>query len=281
MESRLLRYFVAVAEELNFARAAERLGMLPPPLSRAIRQLETELGVILFERTTHSVALTPAGTVLLAEARIALDALQAAGRRAQRAAAPDPKLVLAVKADGDAGLLEAILARYASEPAAVPVAVRLCGWHEQPQLLRRGEADAALVHEPFDHTGLDAETLAAETRVVALAATHPLATRDHVALADLGLRPGDLHRYLDEIRSEGRDLAQLLTLVGLGSLTPLLPASVAARYPRPGVVYRPVPDSPPAVLAIAWPQQSRSTATAALVRAAASVADSVRDRQAG
>ncbi|MGB8946829.1 MAG: LysR family transcriptional regulator, partial [Streptomyces sp.] len=105
MESRPLRYFLAVAEELNFARAAERLGISPPPLSRAIRQLETELGVILFERTTHSVALTPAGTVLLAEARIALDALQAAGRRAQRAAASDPKLVLAVKADGDAGLL--------------------------------------------------------------------------------------------------------------------------------------------------------------------------------
>lgn len=190
MESRPLRYFVAVAEELNFARAAERLGISPPPLSRAIRQLETELGVTLFERTTHSVALTPAGTTLLAEARFALDALQAAGRRAQRAAAPEPKLVLAVKADGDAGLLEGILARYASEPAAVPVAVRLCAWHEQPQLLRRGEADAALVHEPFDHTGLDTETLAAEPRVVALAATHPLATRERLTLADLGLCAG-------------------------------------------------------------------------------------------
>lgn len=226
MESRPLRYFVAVAEELNFARAAERLGISPPPLSRAIRQLETELGVTLFERTTHSVALTPAGTTLLAEARFALDALQAAGRRAQRAAAPEPKLVLAVKADGDAGLLEGILARYASEPTAVPVAVRLCAWHQQPQLLRRGEADAALVHEPFDHTGLDTETLAAEPRVVALAVTHPLATRERLTLADLGLRPGDLHRFLEEIRSEGRDLAQLLTLVGLGGL------ALAARLRR-------------------------------------------------
>ncbi|MGE6738552.1 LysR family transcriptional regulator, partial [Streptomyces sp. NPDC059900] len=147
MESRPLRYFLAVAEELNFARAAERLGISPPPLSRAIRRLETDLDVSLFERTTHSVALTPAGTVLLAEARIALDALRAAGRRAQRAAAADPQLVLAVKADGDAGLLEPILARFAGEPAALPVTVRLCGWREQPRLLLLGEADAALVHE--------------------------------------------------------------------------------------------------------------------------------------
>ncbi|MFF4487924.1 LysR family transcriptional regulator [Streptomyces sp. NPDC001544] len=281
MDSRLLRYFVAVAEELNFARAAERLGMSPPPLSRAIRQLETELGVTLLERTTHRVTLTAAGTVLLPEARFALEALEAAGRRARRAAA-EPGLVLAVKADGDGGLLEPVLARYAAEPGAVPVAVRLCDWQEQPRLLRRGEADAALVHEPFDRTGLDTETLAAEPRVVALAATSPLAARDSLALADLGLRPGELHRYIDEIRGQGRDLAQLLTLVGLGSVAPVLPASVAARYPRPGVVYRPLVDAPPCVLAIAWPQQSRSRATAALVRAAVAVtetgAEAVRER---
>src|SRR3954468_7842322 len=89
MESRPLRYFVAVAEELNFARAAERLGIAPPPLSRAIRKLEAELGITLFERTTHSVTLRPADTVLLEQGRIALDALHAATRRAQRATGPE------------------------------------------------------------------------------------------------------------------------------------------------------------------------------------------------
>ncbi|MER6426098.1 LysR family transcriptional regulator [Streptomyces sp. NPDC001137] len=279
MESRSLRYFVAVAEELNFARAAERLGISAPPLSRAIRKLEADLGVTLFERTTHSVELTPAGTVLLGEARIALDALQAAGRRAQRAAAQDAKLVLALKADGDGGLLEPILARYATEPAALPVTLRLSGWGDQARLLRQGEADAALIYEPFDHTGLDSETVTVERRLAAFPATHLLAARDHLTLADLAIpgvesgRLDGLAGYLDMIveRHGIADLPQLLTLVELGEIVTLLPESVTTRYPRPGLAYREVPDAPPATLSIAWPQQSCSTATAALVRAATSL----------
>ncbi|MYR43375.1 LysR family transcriptional regulator [Streptomyces sp. SID5910] len=276
MESRSLRYFVAVAEELNFARAAERLGISPPPLSRAIRRLEAELGVTLFERTTHQVTRTPAGDVLLTEARVALDALEAAGRRARRAAV-GPKLVLAVKADGDAGLLEPILTRYASEPGSVPVAVRLCGWQEQPGLLRGGEADASLVHAPFDGTGLDSETLVVEPRVAVLASDHPLAARDRLELADLGWSSGTVERHIDEARRGRGDLAQVLAAVSLGEAVTLLPASVAVRYPRPGIAYRPVSDAPPTELALAWPQESRSTATAALVRVAAEVAESARD----
>ncbi|MEU4766046.1 LysR family transcriptional regulator [Actinosynnema sp. NPDC023794] len=276
MESRPLRYFVAVAEELNFARAAERLGISPPPLSRTIRKLEAGLGVTLFERSTHSVALTPAGPVLLDQARIALDALRAAGRRAQRAA--EPKLVLAVKADGDAGLLETILAGYAADPASSPpVAVRLCRWGEQPALLRQGEADAALIYEPFDRTGLDAETVTVERRVAAVPTDHPLAARGHATLAELGLpiddatRLDQLHRHLDGIvaRHDVHDLPQLLKLVELGEFVALLPESVVDRYPRAGIAYLDVPDAPPATLSIASPQQSRSTAAAALVRAAA------------
>jgi DNA-binding transcriptional LysR family regulator len=276
VESRPLRYFVAVAEELNFARAAERLGIASPPLSRAIRKLESELGITLLERSTHHVALTPAGTVLLEQARMALDAVDAAGRRAQRAGSTEPKLVLAVKADTAAELLDPILSRYAADPAAEPVAIRLCSWGEHARLLREGHADAALLYEPFDHAGLDAETIHTEPYLAALAAAHPLAKRDQVSLKDLQLpditavHPGDLDRYVARVveRHDVHDLPQLLALVELGELVTLLPESVAARYPRPGLAYRPVPDAPLATLVIAWPQQSRSLATAALIRAA-------------
>src|SRR5258708_36238104 len=103
LEARQLRYFVAVAEELHFGRAAERLGMAQPPLSRAIRELEHQLGVPLLKRTTRQVTLTPAGEVLLRDARTALDAISAAGRRAQHAGEPTPRLPLALTPHNDPG----------------------------------------------------------------------------------------------------------------------------------------------------------------------------------
>ena len=89
VELRQLRYFVAVAEELHFGRAAERLHMSQSPLSRAIRELERELGLVLFVRTTRRVELTPAGTALLERARRALADIDAAVDDARRAAQPD------------------------------------------------------------------------------------------------------------------------------------------------------------------------------------------------
>src|SRR5829696_1696223 len=101
METRELRYFVAVAEELHFGRAAERLGIAQPPLSRAIKQLEQRLGVPLIERTSRRNTLTQAGEVLLHEAKKALDAVAAAARRTQRAGQETPRLTLVMKAGSD------------------------------------------------------------------------------------------------------------------------------------------------------------------------------------
>ncbi|MCO6000009.1 LysR family transcriptional regulator [Actinoallomurus rhizosphaericola] len=275
-ESRALRYFVAVAEERNFTRAAARLGIAGPALSRAIRNLETELGVRLFERSTRVVELTEPGAVLLAHARPALEALDAAVRRAVRASAPHRSVLLAVKADADGGLLEDILAATADEPDAEPVAVRLCGWREHSRLLRTGEADAALMFAPYDPGGIDVDVVAVEPRVAALPADHALAGASRIRLADLGIGPEEVDERAErDIGEHGvQDLAQLLALVGLGAAVTLLPRSVAARYPRQAVAYVPVEDCPPASLVIAWPERSRSRAVAALVRAAVAVAES-------
>src|SRR3954452_12395935 len=109
VETRELAYFVPVAEELSFVRAARRLGIAQPPLSRAIKQLERRLGVRLLERDSRGVSLTEAGRVLLREGTAVLTATAAAVRRTRRAGRPDPRLVLAMKPGGDADLLPEIL----------------------------------------------------------------------------------------------------------------------------------------------------------------------------
>src|SRR5690242_2904625 len=152
VETRELRYFVTVAEDLHFGRAAQRLGIAQPPLSRAIRQLERRLGVALLERTSRTVALTEAGAVLLREGQAALDAVDAADRRTRRAAAGQPGLVLVAKAGASSELLSKLLDAYAAEPDAIAVELLLCGPGEQERLLRDGRADVALLHRPFDST---------------------------------------------------------------------------------------------------------------------------------
>jgi DNA-binding transcriptional LysR family regulator len=283
IESRPLRYFVAVAQELNFARAAERLGIAAPPLSRAIAQLEAQLGVRLLERSTRRVELTAAGAVLLEQAQIALDALDAAARRAQRAGQPEHRLVLTLKADVDGGILDDAVAAYEREHAAVPLQIVLCGWGEQAQLLRDGRADVALVYDPYeplDEREIDHEPILREPLLAALTVDHPLATRaEPLRIADLEAthlrnRGSFLWHPREQVEvPRPRDIAQVLGLVELGQLISFLPESVTLRYQRPRLVYRPVVDAPPATLSVAWPRSSRSLATAAFVRVATAVAE--------
>nr|WP_281371513.1 LysR family transcriptional regulator [Petropleomorpha daqingensis] len=279
-----MRYFVAVAEELHFGRAAQRLGMAQPPLSRAIAQLERRLGAALLERTSRGVTLTTAGAVLLREARAALDAVDAAERRTRRAAGGAPGVVLVTKAAASAELLARLLDAYAAEPGAVPVEVLLCGPGEQERFLRDGRADVGLLHRPFDATaGLDVEELGTEGQVVLLPAGHPLTGRPSVRLADLEELPGlPAARWprRDGTYPEGpgpqvRDHAQLLQLIGLGRTSAVLPESVR-RHLRDEIAAVPVVDAPAVTTVIAWPPQSRSRAVADLVRTATRVYSSPR-----
>ncbi|MBW0117132.1 LysR family transcriptional regulator [Pseudonocardia abyssalis] len=276
METRELRYFVAVAQELHFGRAAERLGIAQPPLSRAISRLERRLGAVLLERTSRSVALTEAGAVLLREGVAALDAIEAAERRVRRAATPEAGVVLVTKAGASGELLAKLLHAYAAEPAAVAVEVLLCGIGEQGAILRDGRADVALLHRPFDTTaGLDVEELGTEGQVVALPGGHPLTGRTDVTMAEAtalpGLPmprwPGAGGRYPDGPGPEVHDHTQLMQLVALGRTAVVLPDSCRAQL-REDLVAVPVVDAPPVTTVIAWPPHSRSRAVADLVRTA-------------
>ncbi|MFI9152377.1 LysR family transcriptional regulator [Streptomyces sp. NPDC053367] len=280
METRELRYFVAVAEELHFGRAARRLGIAQPPLSRAIAGLERRLGATLLERGSRGVAaLTEAGAVLLREARAVLDAVEAAERRTRRAAltaAGRPAVVLAAKAGASGELLAKLLDAYAAEPGAVAVDVMLCGPGEQARVLRDGRADVALLHRPFDDmAGFDTEELHTEGQVAVLPAGHPLGVRPHVRLAEVtGLPDLPLPRWPrpDGSFPEGpgpqvRDHTQLTQLIALGRACAVVPESGRAGL-REGLIAVSVLDAPRVTTVIAWPPHSRSTAVAGLVRAA-------------
>ncbi|WOC11980.1 LysR family transcriptional regulator [Gordonia sp. MP11Mi] len=276
LEVRELRYFVAVAEELHFGRAAERLGIAQPPLSRAIRQIESRLGVRLFERDRRGVRLTEAGRVLTREAGAALDAMTAAARRTQRAAAPKSPLVLATKAGASHELLQSLLDATAGDPDIGPVDVMLCEVGEQAGLLRTGAADVALMHRPVDDlTRLDAEDLLTEGQVAILPAAHPLACRVQLSLAEVSDVPDlPMARWpqLDGAYPNGpgpevRTQSEIAHLVALGRCLLVIPASSRA-WQWPGHVSVPVVDAPQITTIVAWPANNSSRQLAAFVRTA-------------
>lgn len=278
VEIRELQYFVTVSEELHFGRAADRLGITQPPLSRAIQRLERRLGVGLLERSSRGVRLTAAGVVLLREGRVVLDAAAAAERRTQRAGVGDgsPGLVLVTKAGASVELLAKLLDAYAVEPEAVAVEVVLCGPGEQEPMLRDGRADVALLHRPFDSTtGLDLELLTTEGQVAVLPAGHPLSGRTELTSADLAALaqlpqprwPRTDGSYPDGPGPQVHDHAQLLQLIALGRTMAVLPESVRLHLNGSHAVV-PLLDAPQVTTVIAWPPQSRSLALAALVRTA-------------
>ncbi|MGA5318870.1 LysR family transcriptional regulator [Streptomyces seoulensis] len=281
LETRELRYFMAVAEELHFGRAAERLGMAQPPLSRAIQRLERRLGVSLLARDRRGVSLTGAGEVLLHEGRVALDAATAAARRTRRAGDADgtgaarDRLVLAVKAAASHDLLQKLLGAYAAKPGAAEIEVLPSGMCEQEEMLRDGRADVALMHAPFNSlAGFDHEELMREGQIAVLPAGHPLAARTTLTTADITDVPGLPHArwprdgsYPPGPGPEIHDQTQLAQLIALGRTMAVFPESARAwLWSEHAAV--PLTDAPPVVTHIAWPAHSRSVALAGLIRTA-------------
>ncbi|WP_069173513.1 LysR substrate-binding domain-containing protein [Streptomyces griseus] len=187
MELRTLRYFVAVAEERHFGRAAVRLHMSQPPLSRAIKRLEKDLGVVLLHRSATGVALTPAGATVLDEARTLLR--QADQMRVRVAAvAGTATITIGMLADSaDPGAMRLAVA-YRREHPGVEVRIRETDLTDPTCGLRAGLVDVALTRGPFDETGLAVYELRADPVGALLRADDPLAHRDSLELADLADR---------------------------------------------------------------------------------------------
>ncbi|WP_327701051.1 LysR substrate-binding domain-containing protein [Streptomyces decoyicus] len=187
MELRTLRYFVAVAEELHFGRAATRLHMSQPPLSRAIKQLETEVGALLFTRSPAGVTLTPVGAVLLDEARALLNQADRVRLRVA-AAAGAATLTIGILGDGtDPGITRLATVFRRSHPG-VDIRIRDTDLTDPTCGLRAGLVDVALTRAPFDDTALTVRELRTDPVGAVLRADDPLARRDHLELADLADR---------------------------------------------------------------------------------------------
>jgi DNA-binding transcriptional LysR family regulator len=279
VETRELRYFVAVAEESHFGRAAQRLGMAQPPLSRAIAQLERRLGADLFVRGPRGVRLTAAGETLLREGRTALAAVEAAERRTRRSveAPGQAPVVLTAKAGASSELMAKLLDAYAAEPDAVHVEVVLSPPGHQASMLRDGRADVAILHRPFDDmSGFDVDTLSVEDQILILPAGHPVSRATSLTVAEATSIPGlptprwpNLDgTYPDGPGPELRDLTQVLQLVRLGRTAIVLPESARANL-GDGLAVVPLSDAEQVTTVIAWPPHSTSTGVAGLVRTAA------------
>lgn len=308
VEVRELRYFIAVAEELNFTRAAARLGIAQPPLSAAIGKLERKLGTALFVRTSRRVTLTEAGAVLLDQGRAAVEGVAAAVERARRTGAGPGGLTLAVKSGTGTALLREILQRCAQDPRTPGIHLLLGHPGGPAAAVRAGAADVAILRAPFDRRGLETETLLVEPRVAVLPADHRLARRGKMHRADLaGERMPRWAGTADPVAAahwtgtdgpdtpgsgrvdnpaaalsgsglgpglgpEINDVNQLWDAVALGSAVAFVPASAAAQNRRPELAFVPMHDVSPSRVVVAWPEASRSRSVAEFVRTAVDVA---------
>ena len=260
MDLRHLRYFVAVAEELHFGRAAERLNMAQPPLSQAIRQLETDLGVELLHRTTRRVDLTDAGRSYLTRARKILGEVAEAAHEARRVAAGAVgHLAIGCVGSATYSLLPALSRGLSLEVPGVDFSFRgEMLVPDQAAALRTGEIDLALLRPPIADLSLSVLPLRRDRLVVAAPADHPVAALRQVGVTDL--RDADLIVHSADrrsvmydvvlglfrdagveprIRHEVGETSTLITLVAGGLGVAVVPEPVTA-LALEGVVFRPL-----------------------------------------
>ncbi len=237
LDLRKLRYFAAVAEHRHFGRAAELLYIAQPVLSRQIRSLEQDLGCNLFERTTRSVQLTPAGRLLQEEARRVFSTVDAVVRRVHEVDRGVERLVVAF-APG-LHVSETVRAFALTHPG-VEIELLHLPWWEQDAPLRDGRADVGYLRRPFDEAGLRAIRVGSDPKVACLPASHPLARRASLSLTDL-----EGESIIDGASRRVSSVEEKFELIVAGHGIAVVPISVATSYSRPDLVYRPLVDAVP------------------------------------
>jgi DNA-binding transcriptional LysR family regulator len=268
-----LRCFVTVAEELHFGRAAARLHMTQPPLSRQIQVLEHILDVALFERTSRSVRLTPAGASFLPEAKRLLRIAEEAAALAKRTAVGQAgSLKIGFTAASAHSFLPALITTYRAKVPGIELLLREMVTSEQIEALQTGQIDVGLVRPPVTGPDLESFRVLREPLMLALPKGHRLARADHVRIKDLEGEPFIMYspfesRYFYDLLVAQfakakilpryvQHLSQIhtiLSLVRAGLGAALVPAS-AGNLRLKDVVLLPVPLRPshPVELYVVW-----------------------------
>jgi DNA-binding transcriptional LysR family regulator len=278
MELRHLRYFVAVAEELSFRKAAERLHLAQPPLSAQIKDLEEELGTKLFERTTRSVRMTTSGRVFLDEARMVLAAAEKAEQRARKA---EQGLVgtlrIGVLAPTATSRLATILRSYRQQFPGIQFSLNELTSVEQLQSLRLDQLDVGLLRPPVAFPELNFHFLEESPMVLALPAGHRLAKQRLIRWKDFHneplvmIHPSLQHGYYDtfldlcakagatpSVGQYANDVHSKMWLISAGfGVAPT--TKTIAEVKRPGLVFRELPSGLPLVqTVIVWKRSNQS-----------------------
>ncbi|MER8042065.1 LysR family transcriptional regulator [Streptomyces sp. NPDC094032] len=280
IELRHLRCFLAIAEEGNLTRAATRLHLTQPAVSRTLAALERHLGARLVDRSTHHLALTAEGRSFHDRAAAAVTAFDAA---------VDPELLrrrplrLGHAWSAFGPYTTPLLRRWQAEHPGTPL--ELLRVDDRTAGLLRGEVDAALLRGPVEIPGLATEELLTEERVAAVPADSPLAARASLTLADLAaetaiLNPVSGTTTLDLWPADARPRTTLtvantddwLTTIAAARGIGVTSASTATLHPHPGVAYRPLTGTPPVPVLLAWREADRHPAVGALVELARTIA---------
>ncbi|HWR06651.1 LysR family transcriptional regulator [Sporomusa sp.] len=295
MELRHLHYFIAVAEELHFSRAANRLNMAQPPLSQQIQNLETEIGVPLFYRTKRQVELTGAGKVFLEKAyQITADVEKACVAAQNTHQGKLGRLIVGFTGIATFNMLPRLIPAYRAMYPFVELTLRQLGTTDQVQALLKEELQVGILCLPVVASELNFEIVCRDSFVVALPKDHPLAAESHIDVQQLapesfimttrkvgeGYHDGIINicrraGFEPRISQEVHELQTSVSLVAAGMGIALLPGSIQELNIK-GVVYRRIKNAiPPLETAIAWNKNQKSPSVENFLALARSVAASI------